>query len=1834
MLKHLFRYALLLFFVVITSVSAFAGYEGEDLGYIDVVTLNGERYNDFENKPLVFYPGDLTNGEIIVRGIVESEQKSIGVDDLVIQATMDGGETWQDAKGNGRWVYRFTPEMDTTYYFNLRVVRKNVGMEIFDDYPLNTHVVETGNVYQLGEFLLTTAATAVENKLTGEATLALGWLGQFVPENLKKPGTDDLILNVTDLEIEGKKIINGSVVFEPDFTFNYSGASFTLTALAFTKDGASAAGSIVLPELVVPSAPEISFSDLEFSPSAINYTLPLVKPIDPIKNFEIISGVYGVKLALSELSVRINSTKDIPISLASLDGSILLGSGYGGVSIPNLQLLENQLLSYGTKAAAGTVSTGQNVASKITIPHTDFTISDLGGSISLQDKSVSLSGAFNFPAEFGGGSVTLPAATPLLLSTSGISTAGMLEFDAGNLPSLDLSGFPTSLETLSLAIADNIPSGSLNGQVILTSFADLPLDIVADINQDGLNSFRLAVTKDSYSFNLADFATLSLSKLALEYDAGGFSVEMDGSITPTSDLVSSITGIGESLVFEGLTIAEDAITLANDLAGWHGLNGASAEIEGAILILSHYGIGVDNNKFWLGLKGDGSLAGAQVNATARVFHDGSTELSGLDLKSLRLNFGDFLLKVERSAVDAEGMINGAEGTIAGLPDIVINKFPELFNEASELLVQLNGLKVDIANRKVSLGSVTLNPSESLDFDLGPVQMALSGMTFSTTGAEIDGSISLAGIGLSAEDIPFEALQFGKTGFAGEIDLVGQTGVLMLEVLSGDYGFGLELRELKVAVDTALPLAEMVQLAELAGALQFGSGYDDLRVENLQLLASNAIAWGRSVAVEGQQLATSVMTIPGTDFKLIDLGGSINLTAKSVALSGKFQFPAEFGAGSVTLPAATPLVLSTNGISTTGTLVFDVGNLPSLDLSGFPTSLETLSLAIADNIPSGSLSGEVVLTSFASLPLDIAADISADGLQSVRLAVEKDTYSFDLADFATLSLTKLALGYDAGDFSVEMDGSITPTNSLLSSVTGIGESLTFEGLTIANEAITLASSLAGWHDLSGASAQVEGANLSLIQYGVGVEENKFWVGLKGRGSLVGAQVNATARIFHDGTTELSGIDLDHLYLSLGDFGLKVARNVVDESGAVLNGAAGTISGLPDLFAAKFPGLFNENGELVVQLNGLNVDIANRQVTLGSVSLAPTSPLSFNLGPVAMQLTALTFNTSSASIDGSITLDGLGLPTPNLPFSALQFGRNGFAGEIDLIGSAGLRTIDVVEGEFGFGVDLTQLTIAIDSQQPIARMVQLRSFGGSLRFGSGFGGLSIPDLQLSVDGAIRWGKNQAAGIMSAGQRLVLPGNLFSISELGGSINLAEKELTISGALVLPPELGSAQISIPADKPLMLSAKDGLSTSGPLVFTLGDLPSVTLAHIDSQLTALSIDIDHGAINGSLNGDMNFEQFGGLKVAVMAAVDSEGLSALVIDSDQLNRSFDLAGFATLGLTTVSTGIYDHHFYVQIDGTLTATHELFADYGKTVNLNGLRIFKNGISFVSEMAGWKKTEGASVEINSARLALQQYGLGVEDGQLWFGLKGEASYQSNSFDLTARIFQDGRYEISDFSFDGLTLSLGDFSLRTAAQLVAGKINGDGFINAGFLNEFIPASMKDPVTGELMVNFSDLGVDLDAKSVTSGNVTVNFPSGMTVTLPAVQAVLRSISFGTAGAAVDGDIALTSIGGIDLPDALSDLSFGDIALKPAGLLGVLNWPAVGSSTVATATKGAKRGVSAMSAAASGPLTIPVVTGEYGLTLKLTSVELDLDTTKSSVFDMVKLTDLDGSIELGSGY
>jgi len=1822
-----------------------AYYDGSELGYLDYVTINGQEFDNFDERQIVFYPEDLRDGAVIIKGLLESEKKHIPVTDLQIEITMNGGKSWKTAEGSSRWEYKFYPQIERGYDFSIRVVQRGSKIEFFDDSSLGTYVAETGTPYQLGEFLLTSAATAVENKLTGEATLALGWLGQFVPENLKKPGTDELILNVSDLEIDGKKIINGSVVFEPDFTFSYAGASFTLTSLTFTKDGASATGSIVLPEVVFPSAPEISFSDLVFSPADINTTLPLVKATYPTHNFEIISGAYGVTLALSELSVKINTAKDIPISLASLDGSILLGSGYGGVTIPDLQLIDSQLLSYGTKAAsaaaalqttgADVTETIQNLASKITIPNTDFSISDLGGSINLKDKSVSLSGAFNFPADLGGGSVSLPAATPLVLSRNGISTSVTLEFAAGTLPSLDLSGFPTSLSALSLAIVDNIPSGSLSGQVTLSNFADLPLDIAADIDRDGLNSLRMAVEKESYNFNLADFATLNLSKLAIGYDAGAFSVELDGSIVPTNELVSSLTGIGETLVFSGLTISQDSITLASDLDGWHEIAGGSAGFSGATVSLTQYGLGVENNLFWVGLKGHAAFGTSSATATARIFHDGTTSIDGIDLSNIYFALGDFFLKVKGDAIDEAGAVaSNSMGAIGGLPQTLIDSLPAgVLNDAQELVVQLNNFQVDLANRSVTLGSVGYTPAEPFEVTLGPVTLSFAGITFTTSSASIDGSIDLAGLGLPVDDIPFADLYLGAAGIAGDIDLIGDIGTRTLTIIEGESGFSLKLDTLSVNVDTRKSLASMVSLKTFDGSLLFGSAYNDLEIPDLKLLADSAISWGKSSVIDAQA-SLARLTLPG-GFAIGDLGGSIDLDSKSLSIAGTIYLPPQLNNASVTIPADQPITLSVaHGLSTGGPLVFDTGTLPNIPLAGIDTILTGLSLGIDDEVISGSLEGDLDFKQFGGLKIAVSVAFDSKyGLQDVEIDASNLNKTFNLEGFASLTLKGIrAGGLDNDNFYVELDGDITPTHALLSEYT---KQVSFEGLRVYKSSLEFAGDLGGWRPLADGTIDINAASVSLKEYGVGVTGGLFWFGLKGHAEYAGNEANITATIFHDKTYDFD-FGFKGLTLALGDFKLRTNAEMVDGimSGAGFINAGFLTEYLPDNIKDPL------TGEVNVSFENLGVDLDNKKITSGTVQLTFKEPLKPNLGVFAAVIRSVSFGFDGASVDGDFqltSLAGIDVPNPptNLSFADIELSPQGFAGSVTYNAGRSSVSLPVLTGDYGITLLLSELTVSVDTTKPdLLDKIQLTDLDGSIKLGAGYElSEDLTQLTMLADQGITWGVQQAAADLAdmgedaakaaakeavtalAGLDFKIPGTEFHVNNFNGRLYLNDKKLKVWGKVQLPENLGGGSIGLTEASALVLSAS-GVSTSGEVDINLGSIGKFSLAGFSAEVQSFSFGVTSNSISGSLAAKIKLVQFDDIPIDVTASISNDGLSGLtVVTSDSPVGPYSLAGFADLTLTTIGGSYADGEITVILDGDL-ALDPTVADVARSFSFSELSFTRSSISMPNiDMPLMPASLPAfTVGDDLAQIALKKFGFTVKDNLLWIILNGDATILNQTVKGSILISHKGDINLGDFQADDLVVTFGQFTLTGALAKVGDNWSGDASLNLGALQSSVDPTILNAF-GELSVSVENLKIDMDTKTLTSGEIEFAPEGGFTISHPDYfTASLPSVKVGVDGSGVFGRIGPGASISFDqgiLAGYTEGLSFSDFGLARNGLQVTVTWADDVGET----------------------MTI-VDHVKYGIKGKLTEIKVAFDSAKDLDSGMFVLKDIQGNLLFGTGY
>jgi hypothetical protein len=1837
---------LMLIFVLGRFAAHASWYEGDDLGYLDLVKINDTLYEDLDSREIIFYAEDLSarDGKVEITGILESEHKEISPADLVVQISLNGGKSWKDAAGDQNWSFVFEPTLERYYDLSIRVVRRDTRIEFMDDSPLGTYSTADRLVpYQLGDFVLHSGVAAVDGRLNGEATLALGWLAQFVPDTLKKPGTDELLLMVSDLEVDGTTIVNGSVVFEPDFSFSYGGAGFSLTNLRFTKDGAFATGSLTLPDLVIPSAPEIPFADLDFSPTAIDYTLPLVKTTDPARNFDIISGTYGVSLALSELSVKINTADEIPIRLAKIDGAIRLGPGYGGITIPNLQLVENYI-SYGTKVAADAgeaaqtiasdgAGAAQNLAGKITIPHTDFSLSDLGGTINLQDKSVSMSGAFNFPAELGGGSVLLPADTPLTLSAAGISTVGDVVFDMGTLPALSLSGFPTALSALALNLSNNIPSGSLAGEVTLTNFGNVKLELQADIDASGLSGLRAAALPEggTRSVDVGGFATLGLSRVVLSYVNSSFEVELDGAITPTNELISSVQGVGDQLVFKGLSIGENAIGLAGDLEGWHDISGASAGFEGVTIALNQYGIGVENNLFWVGLKGQASMGGSGVSASARIFHDGTTAIDGIDMSNLYFALGDFFLKVGSDAIAEGGRIaNNTQGYIGGLPQVLIDELPAgALNDAKELVVQLQNFQVDLATRSVTLGSVGYTPAAPLDVTLGPAALTFAGISFTPSSASIDGSISLAGLGLPVSDLPFTDLYLGADGIAGEIDLIGEAGSRSIHIMEGAYGFSLNLNALSVNVDTRKALAHMVRLQTFSGGLVFGSGFNGLEIPDLELVAGNAISWGKNTATDAQG-ALGRLTLPGEVFSLGDLGGSLDLAEKSLSIAGTLYLPPSMGSASLTIPADKPLTLSAaTGLSTSGPLVFDPADLPALPLASIDTTLTALRLDVSQGNISGSLAGDLNFSQFGGLQIAITADIDKTGLQEFKIDSGNLDKQFDLEGFATLGLNKVITGRKNENFYVEIDGNITPTHDLFKDYK---KTIDFEGLRIFKTGIEFAGDLDGWHGAENATFNVNSAALSLKEYGLGVYHGALWFGLKGQATYLDNQMSLTAKIFQDGTYEISDFGFEGLYLALGDFSLRTSAKAV----------AGKISGAGSINAgfltAYLPDDFKDplTGELQVEFTDLGVDLENKNITSGRVTLPFERPLTPNLGIFSAVIRSVSFGFDGASVDGDFSIEKLAdidLPTPpsGISFADIALSPDGFKGSASYNTTADPVRVPVLTGEYGIELLLSALTVAVDTTETnVLDKIRLTDLDGAIKLGSGYKMAEpVTQLRMLADNGITWGAASLADLSEAAQKeaeslqsglaFTIPGTAFHVDNLNGRLYLNDKRMAVWGKIQLPSDLGGGSVGLTQANALVLSAA-GVSTTGEVDVDLGSLGrDLKIAGFGADITAFSLGVAANAISGSIAGAIKLSMFDNLSLGVRVALGNEGIRELGVTADEINTPLTIGGFATLTLDAIAIGggFGDEPFFVDLDGNLALENEAVADLPQTFDFDGLKIYKDALDLADAgLGGMRDIPNATIAINnSMSMSLKQYGFGVTDNRFWIALAGGVNLAGQEVTATARLYHNSpHFELASFGADNLTVAIGDFTLRSAIAFSnAAGFEAEGGLHLGAIMDAIGAEYKNAL-GELPVTIKNVQFDLSDPShpkFLSGAIVFAPDAPIPLNTEYFNASVDGFEVGMAGGAPYGKVrgGTISFNAVGVLPALEGVSITNLGLAGGGFQGTVNW--------------------------SGSKTVHVFEDDqYGVDAVLTRISLLFDSTQSEITDMFVIEGLDGNLAFGAGY
>lgn len=227
------RFVVTCLFLLSFIGAAQAYYDGSELGYLDYVTINGQEFENFDERQIVFYPEDLRDGAVIIRGLMEAEQKNIPVTDLHVEITLNGGKSWKPAQGNGRWEYKFYPDIERGYDFSIRVVQNSIS-----DFSISQNVAKLGGeLWRIGAFELRTAAVAQADKLTGQGAIALGWLSSYLPERLLDPTTKELLVSFENLQTAAGQIVGGTVRVATKTKINLPGAELQLDSIAFSPQG-------------------------------------------------------------------------------------------------------------------------------------------------------------------------------------------------------------------------------------------------------------------------------------------------------------------------------------------------------------------------------------------------------------------------------------------------------------------------------------------------------------------------------------------------------------------------------------------------------------------------------------------------------------------------------------------------------------------------------------------------------------------------------------------------------------------------------------------------------------------------------------------------------------------------------------------------------------------------------------------------------------------------------------------------------------------------------------------------------------------------------------------------------------------------------------------------------------------------------------------------------------------------------------------------------------------------------------------------------------------------------------------------------------------------------------------------------------------------------------------------------------------------------------------------------------------------------------------------------------------------------------------------------------
>ncbi|WP_300674496.1 hypothetical protein, partial [Desulfoluna sp.] len=1085
--------ALSIFLLLIFGVSLSFAYEGEDLGYIDAVTVNGAYFEDLDENEIVFYPEDLRNGTVEFRGILESEHPKIPVEALAVEITLDGGDTWKRTEGHGDWAFSFRPDIERTYAFGIRVATAEAPRPGGGFHGLQEVVLA------MGPFTLSALAEATDEGLKGRGFLDLGFLNAHLPKTSKgeKPGLE---VSFSGLKPDAamEKIESGSIQAVVSMDLDLLEAiKLKIRSIHFSPTGAELAGSLSLTQGI--HIPTIPVRGLSLTPKGIKGTLRYqrYRRVHPI---HLLQGDHGVDLLLRGLTLDIDTSAP-SLAIRDVNASLKFGPAFGE--------MKNQAVSFANNTWTWGSEAGSELGT-LTIPGTPVQVSHIGGTIENSLSGLTLSGNLEIPVFNKTFSLDLTGDTALRMTPAGISTQGRIVLPALN-KDFPLHDFTATAKTLALGIEDNHISGEMTASIALERLGGAALGFTADIRNSGLTGIKTKIGPQVIP--VPGFADLHLSKTAIAVTTDGVSVSLDGYLEITHPSLQGLTastgadfgekaqsyfnkldsarmgtpipnlsgGTHEASVmakngiqdktsglkkntakgrsrgkqaairarkaarprhpfaFRNLKILKDRVELPAVSTAWHSFSAPmSATMDGLSLSAESWGLGASGGSIWAGVKGSVGTGGAgfasNARATAQFYLDGRFEI--LDFAAnASLAMGPFTLHTD--AVLSGGKISGSGVLVS---NAAIPSLPALLKDAEgKLNLDVRFTNLAASGGEILSGVIDVPLPDALDMPLPLADIRLKALHFSPEAALADAEIKLKGFpGIDAVSI--DTLSLGEDGFSTS-GTVKPASPLSWTLFDDPNDITATIRSFDFAIDTG---AMNFSISDLDADLSLGTNYGDVTYP--LSFQDDLFRWGETASQAASGLAQAESTVAGLSSAASNLQSQV--TGGVSSIGQRLVIPGtDFG---ITNPG--------------GSLT--LGEAPSISLSGV---IEVPGFGAPFELPIPAETPLVISASGISTQAQITLDqlldkIDLEGFpihpKHLAFSVAANAIDLDLAGAISLP----AFGGIALDFAADFDG--FGLDSLSINADNLDKKISLEGF----------------------------ADLHLIDFATGFNEDNFFVNL--------------------------------------------------------------------------------------------------------------------------------------------------------------------------------------------------------------------------------------------------------------------------------------------------------------------------------------------------------------------------------------------------------------------------------------------------------------------------------------------------------------------------------------------------------------------------------------------------------------------------------------------------------------------------------------------------------------------------------------------------------------------